>query len=89
MKKFFKENWFWLIVASVTIALYLAYALMPDGSTIRKILISPFYLIGAAIILVGIGKILEYFEKEDIFTQTWHVALTFIILVLSITVLAL
>lgn len=84
MKKFFKENFWWLLLAVVTIGAVIGIAYIPDGNLARKMLLFPFYIIGAIIILMGIGEVIRYLNEKNFIKHTWQVGLIFIILVISI-----
>lgn len=79
MKKFFKENLFWLILATISIGIIVVTALIPNT---RNILLIPFYIVGAITILRGMGGIINDLEKH--IKHTWQVALIFLILAFGI-----
>ena len=92
MKRFLRENFWWLLLAIITISLLVPTFYLPDtdvGEKIEKILLFPFDVIGAVIILIGIGTIIQYFDEKNYIKHTWQGVLTFLILALSIIVLAL
>ena len=88
MKKFLKENFWWLLLAVVTIGAIVGVAYIPDGNWARKLILSPFYIIGAITIIIGIWSIIVYLSEKNCIKQTWQGILIFLILALSIIVLA-
>jgi hypothetical protein len=91
MKKFLKENWLWLILAIVTIALFVSTFYLPDtetGERIEKMLLFPFCIIGAFTIFIGIGTIIQYCCDKFV-KHTWQALLIFLILLLSTIILGL
>lgn len=82
MKRFLKENLFWLILIIITIAITIITILSPKT---RDILLIPFYIIGAITILRGIGGIIN--DLENHIKHTWQIAFVFFVLVLSIIAL--
>jgi uncharacterized membrane protein HdeD (DUF308 family) len=89
VKNFFKENFWCLLLAIVAIGAIAGIAYIPDGNWARKLILSPFYIIGAITFLVGIWEIIGYLSEKNCIKQTWQGILTFLILALSIIVLAL
>lgn len=79
MKRFIKENLLWLILAVITITIIIVTALIPNT---RKILLFPFYIVGAITILRGIGGIID--DLKNHFKHTWQAALIFLILAFGI-----
>jgi uncharacterized membrane protein YkgB len=87
--KFLKENLWWIILIVLATALFVPTIFLPDsevGQTIKKILLSPFYIIGAITIIVGIGTIINYFG-DKFAKHTWQLSIVLIILVLSLLLL--
>lgn len=82
MKRFIKENLLWLILAVITITIIIVTALIPNT---RKILLFPFYIVGAITILRGIGGIID--DLKNHIKHTWQIAFVFFVLVLSIIAL--
>ena len=89
MKKFFKENLWWIVLAFMTIGAIIGIACIPDDNFARKVLLTPFYIIAGLTILVGMGEVIGYFQEKNYIKQTWQVVLVFIVLVFSIIALAL
>lgn len=88
MKKFLTDNFWWLILAILTIGAIAGITYIPDGNWVRNLILSPFYIIGAITILVGIGEVISYLDNKNCFKQTWQGILIFIILAFSIIALA-
>ena len=84
---FLKENWLWFILAAIGVISIVTIAL-PDEHWLKKIIQFPLYAIGAFTIFIGIGTIINFLDEKNFIKQTWQGILIFIILVLSIIVLA-
>ena len=91
MRKFIKENFWWIMLVIVTFALLIPTFYLPNtetGQKIENILLFPFCIIGAIIIIVGIFEIVGYFYEKNCIKQTWQGCFIFLILALSIIALA-
>ena len=53
-----------------------------------KILLYLLSIVGAIIILIGIGTIIEWLENKNLVKHTWQAGLIFLIIALSIIALA-
>jgi uncharacterized membrane protein HdeD (DUF308 family) len=88
MKNFFKENFWWLILALITLSMIVCSILLPSDNIIMKIILIPCYAIGALTIIVGVYSIIDYLDKKKFFTEYWQGCLIFLILAFSIISLA-
>ena len=53
-----------------------------------KIFLDIFSIVGAFIILIGIGTIIEWLENKNLVKHTWQASLVLLIIALSIIALA-
>lgn len=77
MQRFFKENFWWLILIAISIVAIISVATLPNENWFRRLILSPFILVGVLTIWGGCLAMAEQFEKYA--KKDWQKTLIFAI----------